>query len=655
MIFENLVINNFGVYSGKQNFDLSTKSKKPVVLIGALNGSGKTTFLQAIDFVLYGKFSNYFNSQKLSYENFLNKNVHKQNFDEGAQIELTFNRRYKGQKQKFKISRNWKMIGKKMKEEFFVFVDDQFDEDITKDWDNFVDQILPSRVASLFFFDGEKIEQLADLEQSKKVLKKAINSLLGLEIVDQLNVDVDEFQRRSSLKLKDEKEVQVIKSFEMEAAKLRKQIKEIDEDIVKIDDETARLKYEMRELDIELSQKGLAYYEKKKDYEKDQKVIDEKKEDVSQSLVRLVSGDAPLLVVKNEIKELWSQSKMMGENKLLQENKKNLNDLIHNFEKFTEDNCDDDNFLIKFKKFAESKKIEEENKNLNTEHLLESLNYQDLNYLLEEGFANIDNEIKSSIKNKDKLDEEFEKISQLINKIPSDDEIKPLIEKANLLKKKEQELITKKNIINDSRQKLNGPLIKINQELKKEYEKKTTQELENLDTKRFIDYSLKIKDVLSTFHVKALDYHIKRLEKLILDCFKSLHRKKNFIRGVKIDTVNFDLKIQDINNKEVDTEDLSAGERQLLAVAILWGLAKASNSAAPTIIDTPLGRLDSEHRLNLVEQYFPSASKQVILLSTDEEINKTYHKYMSPYLSRSYKIEYDEKLNGSKIKEGYFF
>ena len=177
MIFENLLINNFGVYCGKQNFDLTTKSKKPVILIGALNGSGKTTFLQAIDFVLYGKFSNYFYSQKLSYENFLTKNINKKNFDEGAQIELVFNRKYKGKKQKFKISRNWKLVGKKMKEEFFVFIDDKYDEDITKDWDNFVDQILPSRVASLFFFDGEKIEQLADLDESKKVLKKAI--LLG--------------------------------------------------------------------------------------------------------------------------------------------------------------------------------------------------------------------------------------------------------------------------------------------------------------------------------------------------------------------------------------------------------------------------------------------------------------------------------------------
>ena len=96
-----------------KTFDLTTKSKKPVILIGALNGSGKTTFLQAIDFVLYGKFSNYFFHKKLSYENFLTKNINKKNFDEGAQIELVFNRKYKGKKQKFKISRNWKLVGKK--------------------------------------------------------------------------------------------------------------------------------------------------------------------------------------------------------------------------------------------------------------------------------------------------------------------------------------------------------------------------------------------------------------------------------------------------------------------------------------------------------------------------------------------------------------
>jgi len=654
MIFENLLINNFGVYSGKQNFDLSTKEKKPVILIGALNGSGKTTFLQAIDFVLYGKFSNFFYSQKLSYENFLKKNINKNNYDEGAQVELIFFRKYKGKNEKFKISRNWKAIGKKIKEEFFVFIDDVYDEDITKDWDNFVDQILPSRVASLFFFDGEKIEQLADLEQSKGVLKKAINSLLGLEIVDQLNIDVDEFQKRSVLQLKTNEEKKNINKLKKEVDGFEDRIKEIDESIVKVEDELAKKAYDIRELNVELSQKGISYYEKKQEYEKELQVIDEKRTEINDELVKLASGDLPLLVVKKELAVMVEQSKSLLENQNKTDSQKKTNDLIDSISSFVLKNSKDDKFTKNFEKFVSDKKINDTTI-LDNENLLPNLNYQDLNSLLNHNLDNAEKDIKKKINTINKLEEEYEKISQLINKIPTDDEIKPLINKLEEHKKDEAKLTTKKNILDEQRGQINGPLIKINIELKKEYEKKTSQDLVNLDKKRFVDYSVRIKDVLSTFHVKALDFHIKRLEKLILECFKSLHRKKDFIKSIKIDTSTFDLQIFEAKNVQVDTDILSAGERQLLAVAILWGLAKASSSAAPTVIDTPLGRLDSEHRLNLVEQYFPTASKQVILLSTDEEINQKYHKYMKPYLARSYKIEYDEKINGSKSTLGYFF
>ena len=654
MIFENLLINNFGVYSGKQNFDLSTKEKKPVILIGALNGSGKTTFLQAIDFVLYGKFSNFFYSQKLSYENFLKKNINKNNYDEGAQVELVFFRKYKGKNEKFKISRNWKAIGKKIKEEFFVFIDDVYDEDITKDWDNFVDQILPSRVASLFFFDGEKIEQLADLEQSKGVLKKAINSLLGLEIVDQLNIDVDEFQKRSVLQLKTNEEKKNINKLKKEVDGFEDRIKEIDESIVKVEDELAKKAYDIRELNVVLSQKGISYYEKKQEYEKELQVIDEKRTEISDELVKLASGDLPLLVVKKELAAMVDQSKSLLENQNKTDSQKKNNDLIESISSFVLKNSKDDKFTKNFEKFVSDKKINDTTI-LDNENLLPNLNYQDLNSLLNHNLDTAEKDIKKKINTINKLEEEYEKISQLINKIPTDDEIKPLIDKLEEHQKDEAKLVTKKNILDEQRGHINGPLIKINIELKKEYEKKTTQDLVNLDKKRFVDYSVRIKDVLSTFHVKALDFHIKRLEKLILECFKSLHRKKDFIKSIKIDTSTFDLQVFEAKNVQVDTDILSAGERQLLAVAILWGLAKASNSAAPTVIDTPLGRLDSEHRLNLVEQYFPTASKQVILLSTDEEINQKYHKYMKPYLARSYKIEYDEKINGSKSTLGYFF
>ena len=225
MIFEQLEINNYGVYKGKQSFDLSSNKKKPVVLIGALNGAGKTTFLHAVDFVLYGKFSNIFQSEGLSYENFLKKNINNENFDDGASIELKFHRRFKGKNQKFKIIRKWKENkASKIKEQFEAYVDGQYDEDITRDWENFVDQILPAKVASLFFFDGEKIEQLADLEASKEVLQKAINSLLGFEIVERLGLDLSEFQKRSSLQLKSGAEQKQIIEISKEIEGLDKSI-----------------------------------------------------------------------------------------------------------------------------------------------------------------------------------------------------------------------------------------------------------------------------------------------------------------------------------------------------------------------------------------------------------------------------------------------
>ena len=654
MIFENLLVNNFGVYAGKQKFNLSPDKKKPVILIGAMNGSGKTTFLQAVDFVLYGKQSNIFHSSKLSYENFLKKNINKENYEEGAQIELVFFRKLKGKTQKFKLSRNWRPNGNKIKEDFFVFIDGEYDEDITKDWDNFVDQILPARVASLFFFDGEKIEQLADLDKSKEVLKKAINSLLGLEIVEQLNHDVDEFKKRSSIDMKTDNEKVKIAELEDKADQLNIEIKQIDEDLIKVEDALTKNNYDKQQLDIELSKKGFDYYEKRKDFEKELKILTENKNEEKEELLKIASSDGPLFLVQNEIQEILDQSREIVEQKNLNQISDVKKTLINDANQFVEKNCDDKEFIQKFKTYLNTKNTKETKINEQS-HLLENLNYQELQLLLEKHLPDLQLNVDQRIKTINKIEEEYEKKIQLINKIPTEDDIKPLIEKQNKLIEEKGKLVTRSNVLTALKSTKNGPLIKINIELRKLYDERSNQDIINLDKKRFVDYSIKVKNILSSFHVKVLDHHIKKLEKYILESFNNIHRKKDFVKSIKIDTTSFDLKIYEKKNIEVDTNKLSAGERQLLAVAILWGLAKASKSTAPTIIDTPLGRLDSEHRLNLVEQYFPTAAKQVILLSTDEEINKKYHEYIKPYLSRSYKVEYDQKINGSKLQEGYFF
>src|SRR5262249_42016826 len=96
-------------------------------------------------------------------------------------------------------------------------------------------------------------------------------------------------------------------------------------------------------------------------------------------------------------------------------------------------------------------------------------------------------------------------------------------------------------------------------------------------------------------------------------------------------------------------------ERQLLATSLLWGLAKASGRPLPVIIDTPLSRLDSSHRRHLLERYFPVASHQVVLLSTDEEIDKTSLHRLKQYIGRSYQLKFDEASSGTRVTPGYFW
>ncbi|MFT6777461.1 MAG: DNA sulfur modification protein DndD, partial [Paraglaciecola sp.] len=136
--------------------------------------------------------------------------------------------------------------------------------------------------------------------------------------------------------------------------------------------------------------------------------------------------------------------------------------------------------------------------------------------------------------------------------------------------------------------------------------------------------------------------------------FIALSRKDNLISGVKICPDSFSLSLLSSETKALTPNRLSAGERQLLAIAILWGLAEASGKELPTVIDTPLGRLDGKHRTRLIENYFPYAAKQVLLLSTDEEIAGEYYAKLKPVVNREYHISFDEQAHTSTITEGYF-
>ena len=655
MILDKLSLHNFAIYKGEQEFDLNPVSKtKPIILIGAMNGSGKTTFLQSIDFLLYGKNSNTFKSQNLSYEGYLEKNIHKDHKDEGASISLNFRKQTRGKEENFKVVRMWKKNGEKIKENLFVYVNDNLDDLITKDWDNFIEQILPAKVAQLFFFDGEKIEQLADLDQSKEVLRKAIDSLLGLEIVTRLNLDLDEFAKKSAVLSKDDKDLKTINELEDQVNLINQDIKKLEDKKIKLEDISTKIKFEISSLDQELERSGLSFFEKKKEIEIALENKNKENEELKSHLINIASEEGPLLIVKKEIKEI--EEKLLNN---INQNKKDLaseekNTLIKDIKLFVEKDCNDNNFREKLFNFLLSKQTKTFSVNEDFSKM-NGLNLENLKEIQNKILPDVDKKINFNLNQLKENIIDIERLEIEFKKIPAEDKIKPIINKQESLKIEVIQILGAIKQINEQIEQKNSEKRPKEFQLKKLYQIQSDKKTELLDSERFVVFSEKTQIIMDEFKKRVLEHHILKLENFIKECFNFLIRKKEFLEKVKIDINNFELLLFDKKNRNIETSTLSAGERQLLAVAILWALAKASNKLSPTIIDTPLGRLDSKHRLNLVEKYFPNASHQVILLSTDEEINKNYLNIMKDSVSKSYLINFDPKLNGSVVEKGYFF
>jgi len=163
----------------------------------------------------------------------------------------------------------------------------------------------------------------------------------------------------------------------------------------------------------------------------------------------------------------------------------------------------------------------------------------------------------------------------------------------------------------------------------------------------------KMKDVLDTYSANLKERKMRELESNLADALNTLLHKKH-IGKITIDRNTFEIKVYEHGDYDNPGTLKSMGERQMMGTALLWAIAKTSNRSLPFVIDTPLGRLDGQHLSNLTEEFYPFASHQMILLSTDREIGPKEYKRLLPYTSRSYKITCDNKVSITTVSEGYF-
>lgn len=137
--------------------------------------------------------------------------------------------------------------------------------------------------------------------------------------------------------------------------------------------------------------------------------------------------------------------------------------------------------------------------------------------------------------------------------------------------------------------------------------------------------------------------------------YRLLSSRSGLIKDLTIDDKTYEVRIVDRNGHEIRKSAMAAGEKEIFAVSLLWGLAQTSQVKLPIIIDTPLSRLDSQHRDNIVNNYFPHAGEQVIILSTDTEIDTNYYRSLKPHLSGAACLAFDQRQELTTVVQGYFW
>lgn len=657
MILDELVLHDFGVYRGRQVFNLTPEdSERPIILIGAQNGAGKTTFLEGLQLALYGRLSHTGLRGSGGYEAYLRGAIHRlATPGEGAQVQVAFRRTVEAQERHYRLIRSWSVSSTGVKEVFEVIVDEQHDPVLTSQWAEFVEDMLPPRIAPLFFFDGEKIEQFADLKQSAEIIGVAIKGLLGLDIVERLELDLEVLERRKkAVRVSSDLRAELLtaeKDVEEAVARYRKAFEDIAASRSRRDRAAALLD---RAASALKAQGGDLFTSREALIEQRIKV-EVGLEGAKRDLRQWAASVAPLLMVEDLLADLSGQVERESEARIADHV---LSYLAVRDERLLEilGEIPHLGLVTRVEAFLQEDRLKLSDQAAPERYLSLSSNGRAvLDTLIGSGLEDAVVERRQRLRRLQDVAAELENVERKVAAIPAPESIEPLIiavaSRDTELAAAETDLVERSQAYEATERQLAASRSRYQSRLDDHVRESLVVE----DSDRIIRHSARARQTLASFKREVVSYHVHRLERLILEGLNELLRKSDLIVNVTIDPDTFEIQLTDSAWRHLSPERLSAGERQLLAVSLLWALAKASGQAAPTVIDTPLGRLDSQHRERLVQRYFPLAGDQVILLSTDEEIDQRLYNDLLPRLSRSYTVVYDPDQGGSQVRLGYAF
>lgn len=650
MTFDEIVFHNFGVYQGQHSIPLTTGLCRPVLLIGALNGSGKTTCLEGLQLALYGNRSPFLASVDGGYNSYLADSINRfAPKNAGASVEVAFKAEIDGKYDYYRVVRSWKKNGAKVSEYLHVFRSGLKDEYLSESWIDHMEELLPSRVADLFFFDGERIESLADPQRSSAYLRTAIDALLGLDVIKNLEKDLIQVERKKRAEASSPSQKRELAEIDELFKKLLAQRQSIDLEIRNIQESQHGIKENVSELHAELQRNGGDLFNRKDELERRQSELNTQIQRIHTSLEEHANGLMPLVLVRKLISktantvtaaQAWKQEAKIGQ--AISDYREKLAQLLE-----AEGQLDALNLLNKFQIPRNAPSIE------NVKYLELFSNIEPSLFksaALFEQFSILEQAIKKLIADEQKANSELVVVQRSIEAVPNETRVSSLLDGIRRNQVEQMRLEGLLAACEASLAELSSKLTT----LEKQRAQLLEGELKDKEVARVTEHSARVRNTLVQYQIRLRKKHVDRLQAFIEQSFSSLIRKKTLITRVQINPDSCELTLFTAVDHILPASQLSAGERQLLAVAILSALAKASGREMPVVIDTPLGRLDETHRALLVKNYFPTASHQIILLSTDSEIVGSHYKNLKPYTSKEMTLQFDEELKSTIVKHGYF-
>jgi DNA sulfur modification protein DndD len=642
MKITNIVLHNFGIYANTNKLDLT--SNKPVVLIGGMNGRGKTTLLEAVLLALYGRRSFAFAENKLSFPNYLKRLVNKSDATLKTYIELNFELFSGNELEHYRVRREWSLHTTVPNLLTTVYKNEKHDQILSENWDLFIEDILPNAIAPFFFFDGEKISELANSDNDKQ-MKESIKNLLGINVIDQTITDIRKIITNKKHTFKAIAYEKEIASFETLIKNANDETKKIKETLASYEVRLYKINNKLQGAENTFSSMGGNFVLNRQELEANQIAIQKKLAEVDELIMELVSEDLPLLFTLPLLKDILLSSESERDEKAIKSALEKLPELYKKFDGSKEHDINFDEFMHFIQNNSKEVPIVY---NLSEEAYikLKSLYSVLLNHQREDV-------IKLLAQRKELRSEQVKNENYLSINIDDSAVTKKYQEVLRLTK----ELATVNEQYRITQQLFNEKLAAL-ENLKHQQLKvieKAVSDIENAtDTKRLIMYAGYSLKVLEEYKIRLQRSKTQALAATMTNCFKQIASKQNLISEIQLNAETLDFIYLDSEGGNIARSSFSAGEKQLLVIAMLWALGICSQKKFPVIIDTPLARLDSIHRETLITNYFPHASEQTILLSTDSEVYGKYYDLLYSFVGKEYTLVYKEETKHTTVQRGYF-